>query len=323
MIQPNIPGMGQDMNRNAVSIYDQGDAMDEFPVLKAFQQYIDAEQDRARKRMMLMGLVFCVLMGIVISIFVMMLLNGNRRYQEISQRNQVLNDRLVEFAMKERDRSAEAANKPQSDNSVLMSRLEAMQKQMAENQARSEKAAAEAIERAKAEFKAQPPSTESQAEIARLKALLQAEKDKISVEREKLRQAELEIYRRKMYPSYYAPRQEPVEQVRQQPVVPKQKKVTRTENKVVPADEDDAIDYFQDDEDIDEPVRPSVKREAKPKKEASKPDAVEPPSAAAKDKKAVPESKSPSKNESPSQPAVTPKTIKLNGDNSTWSIPND
>ena len=126
-----------------------------------------------------------------------------------------------------------------------------------------------------------------------------------------------------MYPSYYAPRQETVEQVRQRPVMQKQKKVTRSENKIAPADEDDAIDYFQDDEDIDEPVRPAVKREAKPMKETAKPDAVEAPSAAAKDKKAVPKSKSPFPNESPSKSAVTPKTIKLNGDNSTWSIPND
>ena len=36
--------------RNAVSVYSQ-DAMDDFPVLKAFQQYIDAEQAKARKRL--------------------------------------------------------------------------------------------------------------------------------------------------------------------------------------------------------------------------------------------------------------------------------
>ena len=35
-IDPEIP-------RNAVSIYGNNDAMDDFPVLKAFQQYIDAE----------------------------------------------------------------------------------------------------------------------------------------------------------------------------------------------------------------------------------------------------------------------------------------
>ena len=36
----------------AVSVYDAGNAMDDFPVLKAFQQYIDAEQAKAQKRML-------------------------------------------------------------------------------------------------------------------------------------------------------------------------------------------------------------------------------------------------------------------------------
>ena len=36
---------------NAVSVYGQTDGLDDFPVLKAFQQYIDSEQAKARKRM--------------------------------------------------------------------------------------------------------------------------------------------------------------------------------------------------------------------------------------------------------------------------------
>ena len=43
---------------NAVSVYGQTDAMDDFPVLKAFQQYIDAEQAKAQKRMTTLCIFF-------------------------------------------------------------------------------------------------------------------------------------------------------------------------------------------------------------------------------------------------------------------------
>ena len=53
---------------NAVSVYGQtADAMDEFPVLKAFQQYIDAEQAKARKRLISLGIFFAILTGAVIA----------------------------------------------------------------------------------------------------------------------------------------------------------------------------------------------------------------------------------------------------------------
>ena len=38
---------------NAISIYGQ-EGLDDFPVLKAFQQYIDAEQSKSRKRMIML-----------------------------------------------------------------------------------------------------------------------------------------------------------------------------------------------------------------------------------------------------------------------------
>ena len=41
--------------------------MDDFPVLKAFQQYIDAEQAKARKRMAIMG-IFATVFGLSIPI---------------------------------------------------------------------------------------------------------------------------------------------------------------------------------------------------------------------------------------------------------------
>ena len=92
---------------NAVSIYGQ-EGLDDFPVLKAFQQYIDAEQSKARKRMIMLCLFFGFLMTIVIVVFMIMLREADERNQlllrDATAQNQALNDKLVEFAMKERER---------------------------------------------------------------------------------------------------------------------------------------------------------------------------------------------------------------------------
>ena len=130
--------------RNAVSVYTQDSGMDDFPVLRAFQQYIDAEQSKARKRLVTMGIFFTLLIGAVIAVFVVMLAT-------LSQRNQLLNDRLVEFAMSDRNRQQSAPvvvqSSPQpSDNGalqVLVAKLEEMQKNLAERDRKAEEAAKE------------------------------------------------------------------------------------------------------------------------------------------------------------------------------------
>ena len=62
-----IPEIDPEIPENAVSLYGQTDAMDDFPVLKAFQQYIDSEQAKARKRMLMLCIFFGILMTVVIS----------------------------------------------------------------------------------------------------------------------------------------------------------------------------------------------------------------------------------------------------------------
>lgn len=64
---------------NAVSLYGQStDAMDDFPVLKAFQQYVDAEQAKAHKRLMTVCAFFAVLMAIVVGVFVYIIIGLNK-----------------------------------------------------------------------------------------------------------------------------------------------------------------------------------------------------------------------------------------------------
>lgn len=65
--------------QTAVSVYGQSDAMDDFPVLKAFQQYVDAEQAKAHKRMMTVCIFFTVLMMIVISVFLLIIFGLNHK----------------------------------------------------------------------------------------------------------------------------------------------------------------------------------------------------------------------------------------------------
>ena len=132
---------------NAVSIYGQ-EGLDDFPVLKAFQQYIDAEQSKARKRMIMLCLFFGFLMTIVIVVFMIMLREADERNQlllrDATAQNQALNDKLVEFAMKERERQPVVvqpqapAHNPANDAAIkaMTDTLAALQKQMADQQAK-------------------------------------------------------------------------------------------------------------------------------------------------------------------------------------------
>ena len=240
---------------NAVSVYGQTtDAMDEFPVLKAFQQYIDAEQAKARKRLISLGIFFAVLTGAVIAVFVSLLIG-------IERRNQTLNDRLIEYAMRDRQQAAPAVQPaPQQDNAMMMvltSKLEELQNKLKENQEKMEKVAEE--RKAATEASASSPSpTKQDLEIERLKLQLTAEKEKVAAEKERRRQAELEEYRRKHYPELY----EQPKSLRQV----QRRKAAKIEDDEL--DDDDAINYFDDDDDEDEKEQvkpPARKPAAKPK----------------------------------------------------------
>ena len=196
-----MPEFDSEIPENAVRLYGESDAMDNFPVLKAFQQYIDAEQAKSRKRLLMLGIFFGVLMIAVISVFVLLLLN-------VSAKNQALNDRMFEFALKERDNRSSGSPvvvQPPQDNSAILAltaKIEAMQKELIESQ-KAEKAATDEAERIRKESAKPKGPTPQELEIKHLKALLAAEQEKHSAERERQRQAELEEYRRKHYPELY------------------------------------------------------------------------------------------------------------------------
>ena len=265
-----MPEIDNSVPHNAVRLY--GDAMDDFPVLKAFQQYIDAEQAKARKRLLSLGIFFGMLTGAIIAVFVVLLLN-------VSQRNQELNDRLVEYAMKDRSQQSAVVVQPPQDNSAILAmtaKLEDLQKKLLESQAKAEREAAVAAERARiaAEEAAKPKGpTPEQIEITRLTALLAAEREKATAkaksdeekakakeEKERKRQEELEAYRRKHYPEFYGLPANPTSPRNRRLTLPQPTQMrsnapSKVVNKSVEADDDlpeldddDAIDYFDEEE---------------------------------------------------------------------------
>ena len=245
-VNSGIPG------NNQLSIYGQNDGADDFPVLRAFQQYIDQEQSKSRKRMIVLCVFFAALMTIVVAVFVVLLTT-------MSQRNQQLNDRLVEYAMSQRDRMpvqptttiVQPAPAPavQPDNSAITAlgnQISALQKQIEENnrktilaQENTSKTDKKLAEKASAE------QNKTELEIIRLKTLLETEKLKNAEAQAKQKEAELELYRRQHYPELY--------KAHSSPSVPAPAPRTETKKKVnfSQQDVDDILNDLDDDQAID------------------------------------------------------------------------
>ena len=293
---PDITNIDPEIPNNAVSLYGQDDAMDDFPVLKAFQQYIDAEQAKSRKRMVLLCAFFSVLMVIVISVFVVLLFT-------ISSRNQSLNDRLIDFAMKERNAPQPSGSavvvQPPADNSAILQlteKLNEMQKRLADSQTKAAQAEALALEASKPKVE-----TPEELEIKRLKALLSQEKEQRALEKERQHQAEIEAYRRKHYPELY---EKPV----RSPKTKSRKVELEEEASDVDAEieailkDSDAISYFDDDDEDEEIVTIQTKKRKVPPSSSS-------------ETRADPSQKGTEKKDNYSIP------IDVKGSSSNWDIP--
>lgn len=215
---------------NAVSIFGQGGSPNDFPVLKAFQEYIDAEQAKARKRMVGLSAFFIILLVVIVVTFTLVVMS-------VINRNQTLSDRLLDVALREKSPAQPVVNvqsptpapvvQPQSVDSAELVRLRnELQRQKEERQAEQAQRDKEKIDSltaalAKAQQSVAPtpvvvttspapvvqPAPES-AELARLREELRREKEERKAEQEKAkeekRKAEIEAHRRRLYPEYYA-----------------------------------------------------------------------------------------------------------------------
>lgn len=199
-----------DAATNAVSIFGQAGTSDEFPVLKAFQQYIDAEQAKARKRMLGLSVFFIVLLVLVVGMFTIILTMMLQRNQEqadrLMLRNQEQADRLLELALRERQApqapvAPVVVNQPSHQQDSLKPVLEQLAN-LASAIKENNKPAPQPV--------AQPVATptDAQAEIQRkldaeLQKLAEA-RAKLKADQEQARKDEIERQRRRLYPEYYA-----------------------------------------------------------------------------------------------------------------------
>lgn len=209
-------------NHNAVRLYNEGDPVDDFPVLKAFQQYIDAEQAKSRRRIITLSVVFGFVTVLLIALFMFIISVLSTKFESkllaFSDRNQELNDKLVEFAMKERNAPRQdetattlannaAMNVMKDTMTALRSQIVEQQKLLGEEQKRSSELIASHAE-SKAQLDAERSRhkeeiKQQEVKIERIRTLLAAEKDKIEAEREKLRKQAIELHKQRLYPEYY------------------------------------------------------------------------------------------------------------------------
>ena len=240
-------------NEPNISLYD-ADAMEDFPVLKAFQQYIDAEQAKARRRLLTVSIVFVITLIVVIAIFSMMVVKANNQ-------TQIVNDRMFELLLKDKDRAAENAKAAAIQElsvknlneaiSKLKDRLESQELKSAQTAASVQN---EEASRAALRAKNNKRQEEIDAKIQKALALLKAEKAKLQAEKERLRNEELERYRRQQYPEYYAKKEAAAKSSEKkvltyEDVLDEEPDATKPVAKEIDFDDDDAIEYFNDEED--------------------------------------------------------------------------
>ena len=170
-------------NEPNISLYD-ADATEDFPVLKAFQQYIDAEQAKARRRLLTVSIVFVITLIVVIAIFSMMVVKANNQ-------TQIVNDRMFELLLKDKDRAAENAKAAAIQELSVKNLNEAISKlkdRLESQELKSAQAAAsvqnEEASRAALRAENNKRQEEIDAKIQKALALLKAEKAKLQAEKD-------------------------------------------------------------------------------------------------------------------------------------------
>lgn len=225
---------------SAVSLFGQSGGVNDFPVLKAFQEYIDAEQEKARKRMFGLSIFFIVLLVVVVVTFTIVMTS-------VISRNQSLSDRLLDIALREKNPAQPVVNvqqpapvpvpvvqphpQPQSQPSAESAELARLREDLQRekdarqaDQARRDKEKIESLTAQLAKAQQQPvapapvvvtttpasvvqPAVDS-AELIRLREELRREKEERKAEQDKRakerKEVEKEAFLRRQYPDYYA-----------------------------------------------------------------------------------------------------------------------
>lgn len=223
-MQMNDADAMSDQNATAVSLFGRAGSTSDFPVLKAFQEYIDAEQAKARKRMLGLSVFFILLLLVVVITFTIVVMS-------VINRNQALSDRLLDIVIREKQQTVQPVQpvvnvqppapqpivqpvQPASHESTLKPVLEKIEALVgALTAARQQQPVAPApvvvTTAAPAPFQPQPAAESVETlrmreELKKQKEALEAERARLKETQEKLKQSEIETHRRRLYPEYYA-----------------------------------------------------------------------------------------------------------------------
>ena len=224
--EPGNKAAGQNDGTTALRIFDQANGMNDFPVLKAFQEYIEAEQARARKRTLGLSIFFIVLLVVVVvtfSVIMAAVINRDQQsLQAIATRNQALSDKLLDIALRERTPAAQpvvnvqqppAAVHPDAGAQALKpvrDRLESLTEALKKQPAGTAPQPVPMVQPAAPQPLPAAVSPELEAarrqqdELARQRAAVAAERARLREEQEQLRRERIEQHRRRLYPDYYA-----------------------------------------------------------------------------------------------------------------------
>ena len=154
----------------------------------------DAEQAKARKRMLGLSVFFIVLLSVVVVTFVLILTT-------VLNRNQSLSDRLLDYALKDSAKASTVVHtaapvmqqQPSADVvKALLERFEKEQAEMKDAFVRQQKEAEEKAEAARRQHAAEMKSIQQQLAAEQAKMKKKADKE-----------AEIERHRRRLYPDYY------------------------------------------------------------------------------------------------------------------------
>ncbi len=247
--EPGNKAAGQNGGTTALRIFDQANGMNDFPVLKAFQEYIEAEQARARKRTLGLSIFFIVLLVVVVvtfSVIMAAVINRDQQsLQAIATRNQALSDKLLDIALRERTPAAQpvvnvqqppAAVHPDTGAQALkpvLDRLESLTEALKKQPAGTVPQPVPMVQPAVPQPLPAAVSPELEAarrqqdELARQRAAVAAERARLREEQEQLRRDRIEQHRRRLYPDYYA-REDAQKTAAEVPPPPAKKKGTPT-----------------------------------------------------------------------------------------------
>lgn len=226
---------------NPVTVYGAGDAMDDFPVLKAFQQYVDSEQAKAHKRLMSVCFFFTMLIVVIIGVFIFVVMNmrsdmnmranngaADATVKSLAENNAALQRQLMEQTVRMNEQLMQQLAAKQSTPShspvVVVGDNKAKPDTSATDARERDLAAREAAlkerERQEAERELEEREKALKEREAKLAAETEAKKAKKAVEDEEAKRARAILeHRRKLYPEYFdedgnelkAPRKKKVE----------------------------------------------------------------------------------------------------------------